>query len=316
MPDAAVATLRGAYVFLRNVEHRLQYRDDRQTQRCPPSAEESAALARAAGFAERPSFDRALAAHRDAVSAQFDAAFGGAAEPATAATSASGRAVDLAVPGRRSGETTSPPKPRRRRSRRAGFDDPADLIAELARLRASRRYVALPALSRQRVDDLVPRLLEVAAAAGGTGVSSADDLQAAVRPPRNDQPAQRLSRAPDRAPADPAPPRSTDGCVELGRRLPDAPSAAARRTARRARAARRLPDADTWRSELARLMHDNAGDAERQMDALRHFQHAQTFRLLAQDLAGLLTVERLADHLSALADVILAATLVRGMGRR
>jgi [glutamine synthetase] adenylyltransferase / [glutamine synthetase]-adenylyl-L-tyrosine phosphorylase len=47
------------------------------------------------------------------------------------------------------------------------------------------------------------------------------------------------------------------------------------------------------------------------MDALRHFQHAQAFRLLAQDLAGLLTVERLADHLSALADVVLSATLTR-----
>ncbi len=45
------------------------------------------------------------------------------------------------------------------------------------------------------------------------------------------------------------------------------------------------------------------------MDVLRHFQHAQSFRLLAQDLAGSLTVERLADHLSALADAIVAATL-------
>ena len=41
-----------------------------------------------------------------------------------------------------------------------------------------------------------------------------------------------------------------------------------------------------------------AGDDEAQMDALRHFQHAQIFRLLVQDLAGVLTVERLADHLS------------------
>ena len=45
------------------------------------------------------------------------------------------------------------------------------------------------------------------------------------------------------------------------------------------------------------------------MDALRHFQHAQTFRLLAQDLGGRLTVERLADHLSALADIVLEGTL-------
>jgi [glutamine synthetase] adenylyltransferase / [glutamine synthetase]-adenylyl-L-tyrosine phosphorylase len=45
------------------------------------------------------------------------------------------------------------------------------------------------------------------------------------------------------------------------------------------------------------------------MDTLRHFRHAHTFRLLAQDLGGRLTVERLADHLSALADVSLEATL-------
>jgi glutamate-ammonia-ligase adenylyltransferase len=70
-----------------------------------------------------------------------------------------------------------------------------------------------------------------------------------------------------------------------------------------------LPDWDGWRDELSRLMRDHEGDAERQLDVLRQFQHAQTFRLLAQDLAGLLTVERLADHLSMLADVIIEAAL-------
>jgi glutamate-ammonia-ligase adenylyltransferase len=64
-----------------------------------------------------------------------------------------------------------------------------------------------------------------------------------------------------------------------------------------------------WREELARLVADSAGDAELTMDTLRHFQHAQTFRLLAQDLAGLLSVERLADHLSMLADLVIDATM-------
>jgi glutamate-ammonia-ligase adenylyltransferase len=41
------------------------------------------------------------------------------------------------------------------------------------------------------------------------------------------------------------------------------------------------------------------------MNILRETHQAQVFRLLAQDLAGLLTVERLADHLSALADLVL-----------
>jgi glutamate-ammonia-ligase adenylyltransferase len=76
-----------------------------------------------------------------------------------------------------------------------------------------------------------------------------------------------------------------------------------------ARALLAEPDWTAWASELDRLLAPHAGDAESAMDTLRHFQHAQTFRLLAQDLAGRLTVERLADHLSALADTILAATL-------
>jgi glutamate-ammonia-ligase adenylyltransferase len=69
------------------------------------------------------------------------------------------------------------------------------------------------------------------------------------------------------------------------------------------------PDWDAWRRELDLQLRAHTRDPERQMDVLRHFQHAQTFRLLAQDLNGRLTVERLADHLSALADIVLAATL-------
>jgi glutamate-ammonia-ligase adenylyltransferase len=55
-----------------------------------------------------------------------------------------------------------------------------------------------------------------------------------------------------------------------------------------------------------RAAHD---DTERRMNILRESHQAQVFRLLAQDLAGLLTVERLADHLSALADLMLELSL-------
>ena len=50
-------------------------------------------------------------------------------------------------------------------------------------------------------------------------------------------------------------------------------------------------------------------DTESKMDTLRRFQHAQTFRLLVQDLAGQWTVEALSDELSCLADIILRQTL-------
>ncbi|PWF42496.1 bifunctional [glutamate--ammonia ligase]-adenylyl-L-tyrosine phosphorylase/[glutamate--ammonia-ligase] adenylyltransferase, partial [Massilia glaciei] len=69
------------------------------------------------------------------------------------------------------------------------------------------------------------------------------------------------------------------------------------------------PDLAALRAELEEQLAGAAGDTERQMDLLREAHHAQLFRLLAQDLAGDLTVERLADHLSALADTIVAVTL-------
>jgi glutamate-ammonia-ligase adenylyltransferase len=45
------------------------------------------------------------------------------------------------------------------------------------------------------------------------------------------------------------------------------------------------------------------------MNVLRELHHAQVFRLLAQDLEGALTVEKLADHLSALADILVSVTV-------
>ncbi|HXJ08630.1 MAG TPA: bifunctional glutamine synthetase adenylyltransferase/deadenyltransferase, partial [Burkholderiales bacterium] len=51
------------------------------------------------------------------------------------------------------------------------------------------------------------------------------------------------------------------------------------------------------------------GDTERRMNLMREMHQGQVFRLLAQDLAGLLTIERLADHLSALADLVLEVAL-------
>ena len=63
------------------------------------------------------------------------------------------------------------------------------------------------------------------------------------------------------------------------------------------------------RDSLKNQLKAAGDDTERRMNILREVHQAQVFRLLAQDLAGLLTVERLADHLSALADLVLEATI-------
>jgi glutamate-ammonia-ligase adenylyltransferase len=65
-------------------------------------------------------------------------------------------------------------------------------------------------------------------------------------------------------------------------------------------------DLDTRRQGWVRSGEDND---ERLLDTLRHAHHAEFFRTLVRDVEGLLTVEQVADDLSALADAVLQATI-------
>lgn len=61
-----------------------------------------------------------------------------------------------------------------------------------------------------------------------------------------------------------------------------------------------------WQSQLreaiAATRHGSEPDLEREMNLAREQHHAQVFRVLARDLAGQLTIERVSDELSELAD--------------
>src|SRR5260221_10014855 len=73
LPQVAARELAEAYVFLRDVQHRLQYLDDAQRHRLPEDGEDRGRLSRMMGFADWPSFDARLAAHRAAVTRHFEA---------------------------------------------------------------------------------------------------------------------------------------------------------------------------------------------------------------------------------------------------
>ena len=68
-------------------------------------------------------------------------------------------------------------------------------------------------------------------------------------------------------------------------------------------------DRSRWLEELRAQMRVADGDRERQLNHLRDAHHSALFQLLTADLEGRLTVERLADHLSALADAVLAVVI-------
>jgi glutamate-ammonia-ligase adenylyltransferase len=185
-----------------------------------------------------------------------------------------------------------------------GFPDAAALLDRLQRFRAGGRYQQLPAQSRERLDSLLPRMLEAAACTArpeATVTRALDFIEAISR------------RAAYLA-------LLTEQPQALGRvvELLGSSSWAAEYLTRHpilldelldARLMTLAPDWSEFTASLRREMAAHEGDMERQMDVMRELHHAQVFRLLAQDLGGLLSVERLADHLSLAADLVLAVTL-------
>ncbi len=295
MPAGAAAALTGAYAFLRKLEHRLQYRDDRQTQQLPVDAGETEAIAAACGYAAVSPWRADLDDHRAAVDTWFSSVFG-------VGERASDEAAAFA------GVWDAPQEDAHRDLLGgAGFDDPDVLVAALRATRAAHRYTALPATSRRRFDVLVPRLMAAAAENPGSAGTQATLVRLMT-----------LLEAVSRRSAYLALLIEHPPLLPRIAQLMGASAWAADYLSRHPMLLDELLDAhvllaacdwDAWREELATAMAARPDDAEWQMDALRHFKHAQTFRLLAQDLAGALSIERLADHLSALADIVLEATL-------
>jgi glutamate-ammonia-ligase adenylyltransferase len=264
LPEEAAKQLGDAYVFLRNVEHRLQYLDDAQRHDLPEEGEERELLAGMCGFASWSAFSERLERHRGAVTRHFQAVFA-----------------------------------EEKQSFEAWPEHP-----RLAALRASQRYAALPEESRRRLDAVVPALARAAAATPDpqeTLVRGADLLEAIA------------SRAAYLA-------LLAENPAALARvaRIIGASSWAAAFVSRHPLLLDELLDDrllyapvehESFSNNLRKQLAAHEGDAERQMNDLRELHQAAVFRLLAQDLAGLLTVEKLADHLSALADSVLNEVL-------
>jgi len=291
MPETQTRELEDAYVFLRNLEHRLQYLDDAQTQMLPSGVEDRRRVAEAMGFADWEGLEAHLNSLRRKVSGQFEQVFGAPQEDQSSHALA--------------GLCELPEEEALDRLTVAGYG--VNSQAALERLRALKhgsRYASLPAQNKAALDGLLPPLVEVAARfpnALDTLSRILDLLEAICR------------RAPYLALLKEYP-RTLKQLARILSASPWAANYLARQPhlldelldSRQLMAA---PDWNAAREELRLRLDGLAGDLERQMDALRHFKQSETFRLLAQDLAGMWTVEKLSDHLADLADLLLDATL-------
>jgi glutamate-ammonia-ligase adenylyltransferase len=290
LPAQAVTELSAAYDFLRRLEHRLQYLDDAQTHELPANSRDQALIAAAMGFDDYAAFMTGLDAYRAQVSRHFDGVFAGPVQDVHACAPLWIGGLDAEAAHARLSVL--------------GFADAGAALARLAGARASPRYLQLPEASRERYDALVPCVIELAARAGAPDAALARALDLLDAISRRGAYLALLHEYP----------QALEKVVQL---LAASGWAAAYVTHHPllldelldARTLYAAPDWKEFAAGLRTQLARHEGDAERLMDVLREAHHAQVFRLLAQDLAGQLTVEVLADHLSALADLMLAITL-------
>ncbi|GGY66817.1 bifunctional [glutamate--ammonia ligase]-adenylyl-L-tyrosine phosphorylase/[glutamate--ammonia-ligase] adenylyltransferase [Pseudoduganella albidiflava] len=305
LPDKGLLTadiverLLASYTFLRNLEHRLQYLEDAQTHTLPPNEADRETVARMMGLADAATLLAELEGHRRFVAEQFDAMF---------ADKGSDEEIDPAT----SNECADPDNFEAIESRFAslGYDNPSAAARRLIATWQAPRVQSMPEASRQLFVALINAALpRIARAAENNPVGTQlgtlgrllDFLEAIARRSSylsllTEYP-HTLARVIDMMHASAwAATFLTQHPILLDELLDE-----------RIRTA--VFDPVALAQDLDGQLAVYEGDTERQLDILREVHHAQLFHLLAQDLAGDLTVEKLADHLSALADVIVAAVI-------
>jgi glutamate-ammonia-ligase adenylyltransferase len=302
LPADTVDKLLDAYTFLRNLEHRLQYLEDAQTHTLPASPEDRQTVAQMMGMPDEATLLARLDEQRVFVAAQFDAIFADKADKGGA--DQVDPAASMSDP--ENGEAIA------QQLASLGFDDPRGAATRLVATWQAPRLQTLPEASRNRLAALVNTALpQIAGVVREAGLGShaatlgrlLDFFEAIARRsaylsllteyPHTLERVIRMINASGWAAT-----FLTQHPILLDELLDDRGNAA-------------TEDLPALAVSLAAQLDAAAGDTERQLDILREAHHAQLFRLLAMDLAGELSVERLADHLSALADLIVHETVQR-----
>ncbi len=294
LPAEVVEELRDAYIFLRNVEHRLQAVADRQTQRLPDSDEEWQRLALAMDYDDGDAFARDLARHREQVRDHFSQVIAEPEEHSEADGAGDRELLDL-WHGHVEGEEAE------RLLEAVGISDPAAVLEKLDAFRRSRAVENMQRIGRERLDRLMPRLLETLGYQQGgplTGERLFLFLEAVVR--RSAYIALLVEN-----------PHALSQLVKLSGASPWIAEQLTRHPVLLdelldVRSLYSPPDRtrldDELRQQLLRIAED---DLEQQMEVLRNFKQAHLLRVAASEVTEVLPLMKVSDYLTWLAEAVL-----------
>ncbi len=304
LPHQTVTELVEAYYFLRTLEHRLQYLDDQQTQTLPGNPDDQNRIAASMGFQDYDHFMRHLDVHRMNVTHHF--------ELILAAPKKSPAHDVLSQLWQTQTNDAAPTEAATSQLSTLGFADPVKISGRLQQFYHSHFYHQLPESSQQKINILMPILIEVIARFPPVEVTLERMLKLLeIISARQSSPASYLTlllEHPDTLPRVAKLISISQWASDYLGRHPILLDELLQH-----QKPNPLPDWNALRHELMdQLNHVNKPKSDVtgwQMDHLRHFQHAQVFQLLVSDLEGAMQLETLSDHLTALADLILETVL-------
>ncbi|MFY8177886.1 MAG: bifunctional [glutamate--ammonia ligase]-adenylyl-L-tyrosine phosphorylase/[glutamate--ammonia-ligase] adenylyltransferase [Limnohabitans sp.] len=298
MPAETAEAMAQAYVFLRQVEHRIQYLDDQQTHVLPTQDDDLNWIALSLGFGDTCDFLTQLDSHRERVAHEFDRLLGlGTQNDESAQTS------DCKSCTTTDGSAT------------IAHVDLASLLPHLhPQLRE--RVAHWPEQPRVRAlrDDTLQRLLKLLQRTNSWVSQGRVTEEAAVRWSDWMEPLLRresyLALLIER-------PRVHEQLLRLlglarwpAKYLLQHPGVIDELAGEALLSERFVPAEFEQELErrLSSLQSTGQADEETLLNLLRRAHHAEVFRTLARDVEERITVEQVADDLSALADVVLQVT--------
>ncbi len=280
-----------AYSFLRTLEHRLQYIDDQQTQTLPATSQNQDKIAQSMGYTHYHLLLATLSAHQKNVKKAFDTLL------ALPDKQKNGHALTTIWTHCHEADSTQ------NALAALGFSG-KHIQLRLNTLKQGHKYKKLSSHAQALFDKLIPLLIEASSASNSPDLVFTRFLDFLETISRRSAYLALLCEHPETLK-----PLSdifgASGWVSaylmrhpiLLDELLDA------------RIVSEKPDWAVLSEELEQNLNQyKNNDTESKMDALRHFQHAQIFRLAVQDLSGLWSVESLSDQLSFLATTIIEAS--------
>ncbi|MFZ0254511.1 MAG: bifunctional [glutamate--ammonia ligase]-adenylyl-L-tyrosine phosphorylase/[glutamate--ammonia-ligase] adenylyltransferase [Gammaproteobacteria bacterium] len=295
LPEAAATELALAYRFLRNVEHRLQQVDDRQTHALPQDALGQTRLAVGMNCSDWGAFTTHLNIHRQGVQTHFDQVFASPEDKATVAVNRLQCFQNTEIELAEAIEALSA----------AGFANAAGTWEMIYEFRCARRQRLLGKAGQQRLERLMPILLAVIGNRDGALATTHRLLQVVEAIASRSVYLALLVEQPV--------------VLEQLVRLCEASPWISGEIAQHPLLLDELLDPRTLyapptRLELdtdiaARLGRITDGDTEREMDAVRQFKQASVLRIAAADIAQVMPLMVVSDHLTAVAEIALQAVL-------